>query len=188
MPLWRRRRWTASRSDWQKLASNSNWCSKPSAVMTDRWRQRRPMARRWLAHWPACCNWRSRSAWRCFHRCRARLPAWTCAPWRARAASAGFELASGQLPPALGRVNPGRLAAALRGQSVSLQCAFMALLLTAELLWLERVARRLPALARLTGELAALRRHGYLEHDIAQAELVRLRKQTYDSIPYLTET
>lgn len=107
---------------------------------------------------------------------------------RERAASAGFELAGGQLPPALDRVNPGRLAAALRGQSVSLQCTFMALLITADAPWLERLARRLPALARLTGELAVLRRHGYLEHDIARTELVRLRKQTYDSIPYLTET
>jgi hypothetical protein len=88
---------------------------------------------------------------------------------RERAARAGFDLAGGQLPPALGRVNPGRLGAALRGQSVSLQ-------------W------RLPALARLAGELAALRGHGYLEHDIARTELVRLRTQTYDSIPYLTET
>lgn len=107
---------------------------------------------------------------------------------RERAARAGFDLAGGQLPPALGRVNPGRLGAALRGQSASLQCACMALLLTAELPWLEGLARRLPALARLAGELAALRRHGYLEHDIARTELVRLRTQTYDSIPYLTET
>lgn len=105
-----------------------------------------------------------------------------------RAVDAGFELAGGQLAPALGRVNPARLAAALRGQPVSLQCSFMALLITAEVDWLERLARCLPALARLTGELAALRRHGYLEHDIARTELVRLRKQTYDSIPYLTET
>jgi len=107
---------------------------------------------------------------------------------RERAAGAGFELAGGQLPPALGRVNPGRLAAALRGRSISLQCAFMALLLTADTPWLARLAQRLPGLARLAGELAALRRHGYLEQDIAQVELIRLRKQTYDSIPYLTET
>lgn len=111
--------------------------------------------------------------------------------WRAlaleNAQSAGFVLEGERLPQTLDRVATGRLAIALQGKPGTLQACTMALLILGEKTWLHALARELPQLPFLAGELAALRGHGYLAQPVTQAHIERLRQQVYACIPHLTE-
>lgn len=104
-----------------------------------------------------------------------------------KARAAGFELCSGDLPQTLRRVAVRRLAAAVRGGGATLQSGAMALMILADEAYLNDLARKLPRLLYLAGDIAALRGHGYLTRPVTRAEIEQLCELVYQSIPYLTE-
>jgi hypothetical protein len=106
---------------------------------------------------------------------------------REKALVAGFELRGGCLPEPLRRVARHRLAAAMRGGGATLQSGAMALLILADDNYLNELARKLPGLLSLAGDLAALRGHGHQTRPVTWTELEQLRELVYRSITYLTE-